>query len=115
MTPFRTFLATCLIVIVGYTAFTISGHGFNLMAVFFGDMAKVAWPGQFNLDFMSLLLLSGLWVAWRHHFSWKGLALAVLAVFGGMLFLSSYLLIHSFKTQGDLKALLLGEARAREA
>jgi hypothetical protein len=29
--------------------------------------------------------------------------------------LSPYLLIHSFKTRGDVKALLLGEARANAA
>jgi len=27
------------------------------------------WPGQFNLDFMCMLLLAGLWVSWRHRFS----------------------------------------------
>ena len=35
----------------------------------------------------------------------------MIAVFGGMLFMSGYLLVHSFKTRGDMKALLLGESR----
>lgn len=111
MALFRAFLAVCLIVIAVYTSITIAHHGANLLPVFFGDMAKMGWPGQFNLDFMTLLMLSGLWVAWRHQFSASGIALGVLAVFGGMLFLSVYLLIHSVKTRGDVKALLLGEAR----
>lgn len=115
MTLFRAFLATCLIVIAAYTTITIAHHGANLLPVFFGDMAKMEWPDQFNLDFMTLLMLSGLWVAWRHQFSASGIALGVLAVFGGMLFLSIYLLIHSVKTQGDMKALLMGEERARQA
>lgn len=114
MTLFRVFLATCLIAIVGYTSVTIANHGANLMPVFFGDMAKIAWPGQFNLDFMTLLMLAGLWVSWRHHFSPSGIALGVVAVFGGMLFLSAYLLVHSVKTGGDVKALLLGPTRARQ-
>ncbi len=112
MTLFRLFLAACLTVILVYTGVTIANHGANLLPVFFGDMAEMAWPGQFNLDFMTLLMLAGLWVAWRHHFSPGGIALGVVAVFGGMLFLSSYLLVHSVKTGGDVKALLLGETRA---
>lgn len=113
MTLFRLFLATCLIVITAYTSVTVANHGLNLLPVFFGDMAAMAWPGQFNLDFFCFLLLSGLWVAWRHQFSAGGLGLGLIAVFGGMPFLSAYLLIASFKTKGDIKAMLLGEARAR--
>ena len=112
MTLFRLFLAACLITILAYTSVTVSQHGFNLIPVFFGDMAQMGWPGQFNLDFMTFLMLSALWVAWRHHFSAAGLGLAVLAFFGGMLFLSAYLLVHSLKSGGDSKVLLLGEARA---
>jgi hypothetical protein len=115
MSLFRLFLATCLIIITGYTSVTIANHGLNLLPVFFGDMAEMAWPGQFNLDFFGFLLLSGLWVSWRHHFSAAGLALGLVAVFGGMPFLSAYLLFHSFKTNGDMRALLLGEARARKS
>jgi len=109
---FRVFLATCLIAIAGYTAVTIAHHGINLLPVFFGDMAEMGWPGQFNLDFTTFLLLAGLWVSWRHHFSATGVVLGLVAVVGGMLFLSIYLLIHSFRTQGDVRALLLGEKRA---
>lgn len=57
-------------------------------------MAAMTWPGQFNADFMTFLSLSGLWIAWRHHFSAGGMALG-------------------FRTQGDVKALLFGVRRAR--
>lgn len=112
MTLFRLFLATCLVAIVAYTSVTITNHGFNLLPVFFGDMAEMGWPGQFNLDFMCFLALSAIWVAWRHQFSAGGLGLAVLAFFGGMLFLSIYLLIHTSRAGGDIKVVLLGERRA---
>ncbi len=112
MTLFRLFLAACLIAILGYTSVTIANHGWNLFPDFLGDLARMAWPGQFNLDFTTFLALSGIWVAWRHQFSASGLILALIAFFGGMLFLSAYLLIHSLRTNGDSKALLLGEARA---
>lgn len=112
MNLFRLFLAAFLIVLVAYTSATIANHGINLFPQFFGDMAAMGWPGQFNLDFMGFLMLSALWVAWRHRFSLVGLVLAVLAFNGGMLFLTIYLLVHSHRTKGDMRALLLGESRA---
>jgi hypothetical protein len=113
VTVFRIFLAIYFAVLAGYTGITVSQHGFNLLPVFFGDMAKMGWPGQFNLDFLGFLALSGLWTAWRHHFRPVGIGLGVLAFFGGMAFLSVYLLIESARTRGDMAALLLGPERAR--
>ncbi|MFM7029327.1 MAG: hypothetical protein ACKOXK_11725 [Chakrabartia sp.] len=112
MTAFRIFLLLCLGAILAYTSVTISHHGLNLLPVFFGDMAKMGWPGQFNLDFMCFLALSALWVSWRHDFSAAGLALGVVAFFGGMLFLSAYLLVQSTRCGGDVRTLLLGTRRA---
>ncbi len=111
MVAFRGFLVAIFAVVAGYTFVVASNHGLNLLPVFFGDMATMAWPGQFNLDFMCMLLLSGLWVSWRHQFSAAGLALGLAAVLGGALFLSAYLLLTSVKVKGDVRALLLGEAR----
>lgn len=108
----RLFLAGCLLAIIAYTTVTIAHHGWGLVPIFFGDMAAMGWPGQFNLDFMTLLLLSGLWVAWRHDFSAPGLLLVPIAVFGGMMFLSIYLLVQSFRCNDDFAVLLLGERRA---
>ncbi len=111
MGRFRILLAVIFVAIAGYTAIVIANHGMNLLPVFFGDMATMAWPGQFNLDFMCMLTLSGLWVAWRHEFSPGGIALGVLAFFGGAFFLSAYLLIVTARVQ-DARTLLLGPGRA---
>lgn len=111
MAPFRTLLVVILVSIVGYTAVTIANHGMNLLPVFFGDMAKMGWPGQFNFDFLFMLTLSGLWVAWRHEFSPAGIALGVVAFFGGAMFLSAYLLIVTARVR-DVRVLLLGPGRA---
>ena len=113
MALFRVFLLACLVAIVAYTSVTIADHGWNLMPVFFGNMAEMGWPGQFNLDFMCFLALSAIWVSWRHQFSGAGLALGVVAFFGGMLFLSIYLLVQISRCRGDVRVLLLGEARSR--
>jgi hypothetical protein len=111
---FRLFLIACLVAIVAYTSVTMANHGMNLLPIFFGDMARMEWPGQFNLDFFTFLLLSGLWVAWRNHFTPGALALAAVAVLGGMVFLSIYLLFLISKTGGDIRAIMLGEQRARQ-
>jgi len=111
---FRTALVAVFVIVVAYTVVVIANHGLNLFPTFFGDLAKMGWPGQFNLDFLCMLMLAGLWVAWRHHFSAAGVALGVLAVFGGAPFLSAYLLVASFQTGGDMKQILLGSARASE-
>jgi len=84
----------------------------GLLPVFFGDMAAMGWPGQFNLDFLCMLVLSGLWVAWRHRFSGLGIALGLLACFGGAFFLTAYLFVVSFAARGDMQELLLGKPRA---
>lgn len=112
MILFRLFLVACLVVIVPYTAVTIANHGMGLAPVFFGDIAAMGWPGQFNLDFFCFLLLSGLWVAWRDRFRPAGLALSVVAVFGGMPFLATYLLVLLARNGGDMRTVMLGRERA---
>ena len=115
MAAFRTLLVAMLIVLAGYTAVVISNHGLGLLAVFFGDMAAMGWPGQFNLDFMFMLALSAIWVAWRHEFSMAGVALAALAFFGGALFLTIYLLITITHVRGDASRLIIGSSRAGQS
>ncbi|OQX21937.1 MAG: hypothetical protein BWK80_31800 [Desulfobacteraceae bacterium IS3] len=112
MIIFRVFLTVIFIAIFGYTAVVISNHGMGLLPIFFGDMIKMGWPGQFNLDFMCFLAISALWLSWRHHFSHIGIILGVAGLFGGSLFLSAYLFIESFRVKGDIKVLLLGKERA---
>lgn len=113
MNVLRLVLAAHLAVLSVYSIMVIANHGANLMPVFFGDIAAMAWPGQFNLDFLGFLILSALWTAWRNAFSGLGLLLAVVAFFGGMMFLSIYLLILSFNVR-SIPEILLGNA-ARSA
>lgn len=109
MALLRTVLVIHLSILLAYTLIVIGNHGMDLMPVFFGDIALMGWPGQFNLDFMGFLMLSALWTAWRNKFSPLGLALAVVAFFGGMGFLSIYLLILSLSAR-DIQDILLGSA-----
>ncbi len=112
MGALRILLAVMWLILLVYTAIVIANHGWGLLAIFFSDMVKMGWPGQFNLDFMGFLILSGTWVAWRHHFSPAGLLLGLVALFGGIGFLAPYLFIVSLQAKGDAKELFLGKVRA---
>jgi hypothetical protein len=92
MSGFRILLAVIFICIAGYTAVVIANHGTGLFAVFFGDIAKMGWPGQFNLDFLGFLTLSGLWLA---------------------CVLTAYLFVASLQAKGDPAELFLGKTRAQ--
>ena len=112
MTLFRLFLAILVLAVVAYTVVVVMNHGLNLFPDFIGDVMAMGWPGQFNVDFLSFLMLGGLWLAWRHSFSAAGIALGLFIFAGGMPFFASYLLVQSLRTRGDMAALLLGENRA---
>ena len=109
MILFRIFLVAITVALSAYSAVVVADHGLNLLPIFFGDMAKFEWPGQFNLDFMFMLALSAVWVSWRHRFSALGIFLGLLAFIGGSLFLGVYLLVQSVRVNGDPKLLLLGK------
>ena len=112
MNAFRIYLVAIIASLGTYTLIVGLNHGWNLLPIFFGDMLAMTWPGQFNADFMSFLMLSGLWIAWRHQFSPGGLALGVLGIFGGMMVLAPYLLYASYQASGDVRVLLLGASNA---
>lgn len=113
MTVFHIWLAVIILSISVYTLIVVSEYGPNLFPYFFGDMAEMGWPGQFNLDFMMMLSLSGLWVAWRHQFSGAGIALGIGAFFLGAPYLCTYLLVASFQCDGDMVKVLVGSGRSK--
>ena len=109
MSAFRALLIVIFVIIGVYTVPVVANHGINLFPFFFGDIAKMAWPGQFNLDFLGFLVLSAFWTAWRNQYSGSGLGLSVLAFFFGAPFLTAYLLYLSFATGGDVQRMLMGD------
>ncbi len=109
MAAFRILLVVFTIAIIAYTLPVGFAHGWNLGPVFFGDIAAMTWAGQFNFDFLCFLILSGLWVSWRHAFSPSGFALGFLALIGGIMFLAPYLLWTLTKAEGDMARLFLGQ------
>ena len=111
MSAFRLLLVAMMVGIVSITSIVGLKHGWNFMPIFFRDIASLTWPGMFNFDLMCFLLLSALWLAWRHQFSPCGLLLGLIGFFGGTMFLAPYLLIVSFSAKGDMAEILLGKTR----
>ena len=109
MIAFRLLLVTLLVVLIAYTAAVIADHGWNLFPQFFGDIGRMGWPGQFNADFSMLLVLSGLWTAWRNGFGAGGIALGLLAALLGTLFLATYLIYLGWREGGDVPHMLVGD------
>jgi hypothetical protein len=111
MLAFRVLLASIVVLVLAYTGIVSVTQGWNFMPEFFEDIFAMKWPGQFHLDFGCLLLLAGLWLAWRHQFSFTGIVLGLLVLVAGAPLLCTYLFITTIQTDGDVKALLLGKAR----
>lgn len=112
MNAFRILLVGLTTALAVYTAIVVANHGLTLFPVFFGDIAAMGWPGQFNADFLCFLTLGGLWLAWRHAFSAIGCVLGAFVYLGGAPYLMTYLLIQTFRAEGDMKIVLLGPSRA---
>ncbi len=108
MRPFYLFLMVLWGALAFYTGKVIADHGWNLFPVFFGDMARWEWPGQFDLDFAMMLFLSASWTAWRNRFSPAGWALSALAFVGGAGFMLPYLTYLAWRHGGDTASVLLG-------
>ncbi len=102
---FVTFLVTLIFV---HTALTVLNHGWDFVSVFVTDLFSLTWRGQFSLDFLSYLMLSGLWVAWRGGFTGPSIAQGIAAATLGLLFFGVLLLIYMTQSRGDLRALILG-------
>lgn len=96
-----------------YTAVVLTNHGTGFGPVFMADLYAMNWSGQFNLDFFTYLVLSSLWIAWRHAFSPLGIVLALIGLIGGMLYFAIYLFVAIIRADGDMHALLLGAQKNR--
>ena len=115
MNLFKGFLIVMGAIVLIYTIVAVANEGPNLFASTLPLFLEWKWPGQFFMDFLTYLWLSGLWVAWRHEFSGVGIALGIAASLLGMIFLSIYLLIALSKAKGDMREVLLGKARLSAA
>lgn len=108
MTLLRNFTLLLFLAITIYTFYVGFVQGWDFITPFLTVLFSMTWQGQFALDFMCYLMLSGLWVAWRGGFSGASIALGLLAAVMGMLIFGVLLLLFIAQSDGDMRKLLLG-------
>lgn len=91
-----------------YTTFAFQTDGANLFDIMIANIASLGWSGQFNLDFLCYLILSGLWIIWRNNYSPISILFSILAATIGILFLTPYLLYLLTQEKGNMKKVLIG-------
>ena len=105
---FRLALAAAWLVLLWVTIQAVRKLGFDKAGDFFiGDMSH-PWRAQFNTDFSFFLLLVAAWMFWSSKNHALGVVFALLSIVGGGLFTLPYLLIATFRTDGNMRAVLLG-------
>ncbi|WP_298514899.1 hypothetical protein [uncultured Kordia sp.] len=115
MKLFRILVIVIAMAVYTYTIYTGLHNGWNLFSVFFEDILNVTWRGQFNIDFLSYLLLTALWTSWRQKFSSLGIVLGMLAFVGGIMFLAPYILHLIYKNDANVHRILLGKNITNES
>ncbi|MCU0469333.1 MAG: hypothetical protein MUF58_12095, partial [Arcicella sp.] len=91
-----------------YTIVAFNNDGYNLFNIFLSNIQSLNWNGQFNSDFSCYLILSGLWIGWRNHFTPSSILLGIVAMILGIIIFAPYLLYLLTKENGDLKKVLIG-------
>ena len=83
----------------------------NLFAVLTNNLSTLSWNHQFNADLLGYLFFSALWIAWRHKFKGAFILFGLIVGFLGNAFMAPYLLFLTYKENGDISKILLGERR----
>lgn len=106
---FKALLIIQTIGLLTYTYFAFQTEGANLFGVFASNVLSLNWSGQFNLDFLCYLILSGFWIMWRDRFASKSIVLGLFAMVLGIVMFAPYLLWLTNKENGDIKRVLIGD------
>jgi hypothetical protein len=106
---FKTLLIVQTIGLLAYTLFVINKEGIILFSVFMNSIFSLNWTGQFNLDFLCYLMLSGFWIMWRNKFTSKSIFIGAVAMVLGIVMFAPYLLWIINKEHNDLKRVLIGD------
>ncbi|TAD86929.1 MAG: hypothetical protein EAY75_06880 [Bacteroidetes bacterium] len=106
---FKTVLIVQTIGLLTYTFFAFQTEGADLFSVFTNNVLSLNWSGQFNLDFLCYLTLSGFWIMWRDKFTKKSIILGLVAMVLGIVMFAPYLLWLTNKENVNIKRVLIGD------
>ncbi|MEP1443451.1 MAG: hypothetical protein ABJK39_10635 [Hyphomicrobiales bacterium] len=108
MTQFRILITLILLGLIGYGLILVLNGRFDFITPILTTVPALTWQGHINLDFLSYLVVAGVWIAWRSGFTPAGTAIGVLSILSGMLFFAPYLLYQISRSGNDPRKLLLG-------
>jgi hypothetical protein len=106
---FKTALVVQTIALLIYSFVAFQTGGADLFSVFTNNLLSLNWSGQFNLDFLCYLTLSGFWIMWRNKFTVKSIFLGLAAMVLGIVMFAPYLLWLINKENGNIKRVLIGD------
>lgn len=108
-TPLKLLLGLQTLIVGIYTVYVGLHEGMNFPQVTISNLLSLQWIGQFTLDFICYLLLSGLWIMWRNRYSTQSIIIGGLAMILGIIVFAPYFIYVLGKEQGDLGKVLLGD------
>jgi hypothetical protein len=111
--PLLVLLGVLTITVGAYTVWAVHQQGWGLFGVFVRNLSSGGWEGQFALDFSCYLLLSGLWLMWRHRFRPWAVALGFAVMVLGIVAFAPYLGLQTVRAQGNLVHVLVGKRPGR--
>jgi hypothetical protein len=106
---FKALLVMQTLTLLAYTIVAFQTEGASLFSVALNNINSLTWSGQFNLDFLCYLTISGIWIMWRNNFSGISIMVGTVAMILGIVFFAPYLLWLMNKEKGDLKRVLVGD------
>jgi hypothetical protein len=106
---FKTLLVIQSLGLLAYTFIAFQTEGATLFSVALNNLKSLTWSGQFNLDFLCYLTISGIWIMWRNKFSRISILVGTCAMILGIVFFAPYFLWLMNKENGDLKRVIVGD------
>lgn len=106
---FKTLLIVQTLGLLIYTIIAFNTEGADLFSIFMQNIISLNWSGQFNLDFLCYLTLSGVWIMWRNKFTGNSILVGIVAMVVGIIAFAPYLLWLTNKENGNLKRVLIGD------
>lgn len=108
MNLFRVVLVIAWALLAFITWRAITQLGSDGSYIIFSDFAQ-PWRAQYYTDFILHVLLVSCWVFWREPSKAVGAACALACIGGGALITLIYVLIATYRADGDARKLLLGK------
>ena len=94
------------IILMTKTIFAAIASDGSVTLLYYSEMMKNSWQGQFNLDLFCLTIVCSVWMLHRDSSKIRGSIFALLNIYLGGVFTLAYLAIANFRSKGDASSIL---------